>query len=334
LKSNRWSAIIYRYRSRRCGMNILFMGTPLYAVPVLQQLHAEFGISGVITAPDKKSGRSLNLMPSPIKVEAQVLDIPCHQPSSLRNIKSKNLIQRLNPDVIVVVAYGLLIPLDILNVPQFGCINLHPSLLPLLRGPSPVADAILNRHSKTGITLMQLDEGMDTGAIINQRNYVLNYTETTPDLTFKLFEVGGDLIVEYLNNLSKGILPVKTPQIESASSITHKHLKEHGEIDWHKSADSIESQLRAFVPWPGSTTRWKNKSIKIIQGRVTPELPPSNSTPGTILPVTDSKFKNRILICTGFGILEIEKIQLEGKKVMSASEFLRGYPLLPGSIFK
>jgi methionyl-tRNA formyltransferase len=181
---------------------------------------------------------------------------------------------------------------------------------------------------------MQLDEGMDTGPIINQRNHELNYTETTPDLTYKLFGIGGDLIAEYLNNLAKGILPVKTPQIESDSSTTHKHIKEHGEIDWHKSADSIESQLRAFIPWPGSTTRWKNKSIKIIQGRVTPELLPSNSTPGTILPVTDSKFKNRILISTGLGILEIERIQLEGKQAMSASEFLRGYPLLLGSIFK
>ncbi|MXY46979.1 MAG: methionyl-tRNA formyltransferase, partial [Chloroflexi bacterium] len=247
-------------------LRVIFMGTPEFAVPALDallQLGCE--ITGVYTQPDRRSGRGRRLTAPPVKQAAIERGLSVFQPASLRrDTEARAQLAALQPDVIVVVAYGLFLPADTLAVSPLGALNLHPSLLPKYRGPSPVASAILNGDTTTGVTLMRLDEGMDSGPIIAQQDTHIGAEETTADLTPRLFEIGAQLLIECLPQWRDGAVTAK-PHYEGDATITRLLTREDGVIDWTHSADYIARQVRAYHPWPGSITRWNGRQLKVHQ---------------------------------------------------------------------
>ena len=247
-------------------LRAVFMGTPEFAVPTLVSLlDAGCEIVGVYTQPDRRSGRGRRLTSPPVKQAAIERGLPVFQPASLRrDADARQQLASLNPDLILVVAYGLFLPADTLDVPPLGALNIHPSLLPKHRGPSPVATAILEGDTTTGATLMQLDEGMDSGPIIAQRETTIGEDETAEDLTVRLFEMGARLLADTLPRWRTGeFAPV--PQSEGDTTITRLFRREDGEINWTRPADYIARQIRAYHPWPGTYTPWNGKQLKVHQ---------------------------------------------------------------------
>ena len=238
-------------------MRLVFMGTPSFAVPVLSGLTGLEGheVVGVYTPPDRSAGRGRKAQSSPIKDYAQEHGLPIFQPASLRSAEVQAELAALQPDLVIVAAYGKLLPKPILDLAPLGCLNIHPSLLPRHRGPSPVATTILNGDKVTGVTIMLLDEGMDTGPLIAQHEFFLKGNETTDVLTATLFELGGTLLEESLTQWQSGAL-LSEPQDESLASVTRKLERAAGLADWSLSADELERHARAFTPWPGLFTSW------------------------------------------------------------------------------
>ncbi|MDP6369586.1 MAG: methionyl-tRNA formyltransferase, partial [Planctomycetota bacterium] len=288
-------------------MRTVFMGTPGFSVPVLVALlDAGREVAGVYTQPDRPVGRRGRPAPSPIKEAAEERGLPVFQPPSLKQAAAQDELARLAPDVIVVAAYGLFLPKATLDLPPLGCVNLHPSLLPRYRGPSPVASAILSGDAYTGVTVIRLDEGMDTGPIITQRQTAIGPDEDGVGLTERLFRMGAELLVETLPEWEAGGISA-VPQDNAAATTTRLLKREDGEIDWGWDAAQIARQLRAYQPWPGVFTRWRGKLLKIIEAAEAADHM-SQAPPGQAIKLPNGGLG----VATANGTLEVMRLQLEG----------------------
>ena len=306
-------------------LRIIFMGTPAFAIPALDALlDANCDIIGVFTQPDRRSGRGRRLTAPPVKQAAIERDLPVFQPTSLRRSEdARQHIASLAPDLIVVVAYGLFLPSGTLGVPPLGALNIHPSLLPRHRGPSPVATAILEGDKSTGVTLMQLDEGMDSGPVIAQRETVITEHENAEDLTARLFEMGAELLADTIYPWRNGeVAPV--PQSEADATITRLLKREDGAIDWTQSAEQIARQIRAYHPWPGSFTHWNGRQLKVHEASALDGI--ESELPGTV-----TELPQGIGVVAGESALLLRRVQIEGRQATDISEFVRGYRDFTGS---
>ena len=307
-------------------LKIVFMGTPGFAVPVLSALlDAGHDVVGLYTRPDRPAGRGRRLAPPEVKRFALERKIPVFQPYSLRRDETaRQELAGLSPDVIIVAAYGLFLPFEVLEMPPLRCLNVHPSLLPRHRGPSPVATAVLEGDEATGVTIMQLDEGMDTGPIVAQRKTPMGPEETAEELTVRLFQMGAELLVDTLPAWAGGDVQVR-PQDDSQATVTKRLSRADGEIDWGHPAALIARQVRAYYPWPGSFTYWQGRLLKIIEASA---LGPNSDALGQVV----SLDTGGLGVATGEGILELRRVQLEGRRPVSAAELLAGHPGLVGSL--
>lgn len=300
------------------------MGTPEFAVPVAERLlEAGHRLVGMYTQPDKPAGRGRRTRPTPVKRFAQDRGLAVFQPKSLTDAETWAAMAALEPDASVVAAYGKLLPRPVLDIPQLGCLNIHPSLLPRHRGASPVAAAILSGDGVTGVTVMLLDEGLDTGPVLAQRQAHIARDETTDTLTSRLFEMGADLAIEVLRGLAEGTMFPQAQREEDATMSTRLD-RETGRIDWSATAEQIALMVRAYHPWPGTFTTWNGRTIKILEASAVPN---KRVTPGTVR-VT----KGCIEVATRAGALIVTRLQIEGRRAVTASEFVAGHPGLAGSI--
>ena len=305
-------------------MRLVFMGTPSFAVPVLASLVGMEGceVVGVYAPPDRPAGRGRQPQSSPIKDYAIEHGLNVVQPASFRKQEVQDELAALQPDVIVVAAYGKLLPKPVLDLAPLGCLNIHPSILPRYRGPSPVVTSILNGDLITGVTIMLLDEGMDTGPLIAQHEFFMKGNETAERLATELFELGGKLLQESIPQWQSGEL-TSEPQNEALASVTRKYERADGLADWSLSAVELERRVRAFSPWPGLFTHWNGSGLKIIEV----SLISSSSTefvPGTVVRTDHPDVP--AAVATSEGFLGLHKVQLEGKKAVDIKDFLNGAP--------
>ncbi|MFH1141610.1 MAG: methionyl-tRNA formyltransferase [Chloroflexota bacterium] len=310
-------------------MRAVFMGTPDFALPVLESLlSGGCQVAGVYTRPDQPAGRGRRPAPPPVKTYALSRGLPVFQPRSLRREEAVQELASLQPEVIVVAAYGRILPSEALAVPPLGVLNIHPSLLPKYRGPSPVITALLEGESVTGVTVMLMDEGMDTGSILAQRQTAILPHETAGELTHRLFRLGAELLLEVLPEWTAGAM-TPVPQDEAMATITRLYTKEDGDMDWSLPAVALERRLCAFQPWPGCYTRWEGKLLRILEGAATDGEVPA-TPPGQVvaLPMGSA---SPVAVATGKGILGLRQVQLEGRKAQAVEEFLRGYPRFVGA---
>jgi len=306
---------------------VVFMGTPAFALPVMSALlKSNYNVVAVYSQPDKVAGRGNKVSVPPVKEYAIRHGLSVFQPDSLRSQSVQEQLMSLSPDLIVVAAYGLILPKTVLDVPVKGCLNLHPSLLPKYRGPTPVASAILNGESITGVTIITMDEGMDTGPIVATKNVPIEFDETSFTLTTKLFELGAELLVSVLPDWLNGSVSPRE-QDSSAAVCTRKFVKEDGYIDWSRSAVQIERSVRAFQPWPGCYTRWNGKLVKILDSSVTDSEIMKEPNLGVVLAMGSDD----IGISTSSGILEVHQLQVEGKRPVDSREFILGNPCFIGA---
>ncbi len=298
------------------------MGTPQFAVPPLQAL-AEAGhdIAGVVTRIDKPAGRGRTLAAPPVKTAAEQRGLPVFQPRRVREPEFIETLKRLGPEVIVVAAYGQILPKEILILPKYGCINIHASLLPAYRGAAPINWAIIRGEAETGITVMQMDEGMDTGAILMRQSIPIEQTDTTGSLTEKLSFLGARLIAAALPLIESGALQ-QAQQDGSKATMAPILKKEDGLIDWNLPAAEIHNRVRGLSPWPGAYSFLDGKLIKVLVS----EPRPGTGEPGKLYGPDNST----LAVGTGSGLLDIVAIQPEGKKPMTAAEFLRGHRGIEG----
>ncbi|MDO4622088.1 MAG: methionyl-tRNA formyltransferase [Eubacteriales bacterium] len=310
-------------------MKVVYMGTPDFAVGALEAIiKAGHEVCAVITQPDKPVGRKQELVPTPVKACAQEAGIPVYQPQKLRNNPEiLDTLKELDPEVIVVAAYGKIIPSEILQLPKYGCLNIHASLLPKYRGAAPIQWAVIDGEEKSGVTIMQMDDGLDTGDMLAVREVVLTAEETGGSLFDRLAEAGAELIVEILPELGKGTLTAVPQPAESTTAYARMITKADGRIDWSKDAAAIERLVRGLNPWPSAFTALNGKSLKIWNSCVV-DTEMCSGTPGEVLQASGEEIR----IATGKGVLAVTELQLEGKKRMKVSDFLRGRSVETGTI--
>ena len=308
-------------------MRIVFMGTPDFSVGTLRAL-AEAGhqIVGVVSQPDKPRGRGKALAPTPVKEEALRLGLPVYQPAKVREEGFVQTLRELEPDVIVVVAFGQIIPESILSLAPLGCINVHASLLPGYRGAAPIQWAVINGEEKSGVTIMRMDAGLDTGDMVSRVEVPLSEEETGGSLFDKLSQAGARLLVETLPTLADGTAVYEKQPSESPTDYAGMIRKEMGNLDWSMPAVKLERLIRGLNPWPSAYTFLGGKTLKLWRARV--EQSQSEASCGTVL----SAGKGGLLVQTGDGALRILELQLEGKKRMDAEAFLRGYQIPEGTV--
>ena len=308
-------------------MKVIFMGTPDFAVGTLEAIiEAGHEVMLVVTQPDKPKGRGKAMQFPPVKECALRHGLSVFQPARIRESSNIEYLRGYHADIIIVVAFGQIMPKSILDMPKYGCINVHASLLPKYRGAAPIQWAVINGDEVTGVTTMRMNEGIDTGDMIAKRQVRLSEDETGGSLFDKLAGVGAQLCVETMEMLEKGTAEF-TPQNSEEATHTSMIRKELGEIDWKKPAIEIERLIRGLNPWPSAYTNLNGKTFKIWQAEVLHET--SNYKPGQICEVT----KNAMKVQTGDGILVLKEVQLEGKKRMDAGAFLRGVSLEAGTTF-
>ncbi len=314
-------------------LKIIYMGTPSFAVPALEALIANrapglllpqgYDIVTVITRPDKPSGRGKEVVFSPVKQAALAQSIPVWQPGSLKRPENIEALAAYQADLYIVAAFGQILPQPVLDLPRYGTLNIHASLLPRYRGVSPISEAILQGERETGVTIMLIDAGIDTGPILLQRAIPIAANSTTGSLTGKLADLGASALLEALPLWVAGALPPQL-QNEQEASYTHMLRKEDGVIDWHRSAARLAREVRAFSPWPGSYTTWRGKLLKILAAYALATPEPHSIPPGTVMLRKESGAP-LLQVATGEGTLALDRLQLEGKKAMNVDEFLRGY---------
>ena len=302
---------------------IVFMGTPDFAVPGLKKLIETQNVVGVVTQPDRPAGRGRQLRPSPVKQVALGANIPLYQPKSLRKEEAAAPLREWQPDLIVVAAFGQILRPHVLELPPLGCINIHASLLPRWRGASPIQYAILAGDTETGITLMQMDVGIDTGDMYVKEAVPIVDGETAVTLHDKLADLGASMIERHLNDIINGNITA-TKQNDDESTHAPMISKEDGRLDWNESAAALDRRIRAMTPWPGATTTWQGKGLKIIAAQ-----PVNDSSVGSVGQVSGNN--ERLFVQAGNGRLQLHKIQLAGKRAMSISDFLRGRPEFKGT---
>jgi methionyl-tRNA formyltransferase len=298
-------------------MRLVLMGSPEFAVPPLQQLvRSGWEVVGVYTKPDKPSGRGRGMAASAVKKEAQALGLPVFQPKSLRAGDIQAEIASLEPDIIVVAAYAQILPPAVLNLPRWGCLNIHPSLLPRHRGAAPVAATILNGDTWAGTTVMLMDEGLDTGPVLAQARVLVRDDDTVGSLAARLSFVSAALLADVLPRWIRGEI---VPRVQDDTQATYfkPMVKEAGEIDWHQPAVEIWRRVRAFQPWPSAFTRYQGRLLKILEAK--PVVAAPGGVVGQVVAM-DTDFG----IVTGNGVLEVARVQMEGKQAIAAAEFARG----------
>ncbi len=306
---------------------IIFMGSPEFAIPSLEGLYKKEEVIAVVTQPDKPKGRGLKSAPCPVKAWALSKNLRILDPPKIKNLEFINTLKSLKPDLIVVCAYGKILPKEILEIPKFGCWNIHASLLPKYRGASPINWAILEGEKETGITIMIMEEGLDTGPILLQKKITISKKDTAITLAQKLSSLGKETILEAIDLHKKGLLK-STPQPEDGISYAPIIKKEDGFFTFEEPADLIERKVRAFLPWPVAHTYFKNKLLKVFSAEAVDLT--HNKIPGTILEIN----KEGILVATSKNAILLKEVQLEGKKKMSAYEFACGRRLKKGDLFE
>ena len=306
------------------SLRILFAGTPDFSVPPLQRLIAEdFPPVAVLTQPDRPAGRGRRLQASPVKHSAITAGIAVHQPVTLRDATARDLISNLAPDLMIVVAYGLILPAEILRLPKYGCWNIHASLLPRWRGAAPIQRAIEAGDSESGVCIMQINEGLDTGPVIHRVSIALDEEETGGSLHDRLAELGACALLECVYKLSRGALLKAEPQPDSGITYARKLKKAEAQIDWSEHAEALQRRIRAFNPWPVAWCMMGGERTRIWKSSVVTEA--HESKPGTVL----STGKNGIEIATGKYVLRLLELQRPGKRRMSAADYLNA-KTLPG----
>jgi len=304
------------------------MGTPDFAVPSLQTLlDSGMNVVGVVTQPDRPVGRKRILTPTPVKVEAEKRGIPVLQPERLRRPESVEELKALRPDLIVTAAYGQILPKSVLGLPQHGCINIHASLLPKYRGGAPIHHAVMNGDKVTGVTIMYMAEGLDTGDMISRVEVAIEDTDTTGTLFEKLSVAGARLLAETLPDLIAGCIQA-TPQNDAEAIYSPNITREQELIDWTKPALAIWNQVRGLNPRPGAYTLWNGDVLKIWSCRK-PETTGAAGAPGTVVGLSDAGLE----VATGSGTITITELQPAGKKAMDAAQFIRGGQVAVGTVF-
>lgn len=311
-------------------MKIVFFGTPAFSVPFLQALNddLETEVVAVVCQPDKPKGRGNKLCAPETKIFAVNHGIPVYQPKTLKTDEVLLQLKALGGEMFVIVAYGKIVPQDVLDIPRHGALNVHPSLLPLYRGPSPMQWAILNGDAQTGVTIMQLDAGMDTGPILKQKNIDLDDTDTYLSLTEKVQSVGPTLLIETIKGVTSGTIQAR-PQDHVKATLTRLLTKEDGHIHWNSDCLFIDRLVRAYNPWPGTWSNWNKEQsptrIKIFLTRPTNER--KDCKPGTVFILND-----RLFITCKNGSVEILELQIEGKSKMKTGVFILGNREIEGAI--
>jgi methionyl-tRNA formyltransferase len=312
-------------------MRIVFCGTPEFAVPSLRALLAnpEFAVEAVVTQPDRPRGRGQRVSPSPVKEVAAQAGVRIYQPASMKSDEARDFIAEIKPDAVVIIAYGQIIPRRLLDIPRLGWMNLHGSLLPKYRGAAPIAWAIINGEPKTGLTTMRLDPGLDTGPILMQRDIEIGSDDTAPELAKRMAELGAPLVADSLIKLNRGeIVPI--PQDSTQASFAPILTKEHGRIDWSLTAGEIYNRIRGLAPWPGAYSTFRRRLCQ-IWGRPSASAAADDGTwdRGSLI-VSNAVIE---VVCGKGTRLQLEAVQLEGRKRVSAPEFANGARLASGEHF-
>jgi methionyl-tRNA formyltransferase len=312
---------------------IVFCGTPSFAVPTLKHLLAQsdFEIVGVITQPDRPRGRGQEVSFSPVKEAALSAKLAVRQPEKIRAPETEALLRKLAPDCVVIIAYGQIIPARLLPIPKLGWINLHASLLPKYRGAAPINWALVNGESRTGLTTMRIDAGMDTGEMLLQREMEIRAKETTPELAARMADLGAPLMAETLRGLAAGTITTKA-QNHAEASYAPMLKREDGRIDWKRPAMEIYNRMRGFVPWPGAYTTFRGQSCNVWGEPVSKEGSTglaSSATPGILFGEKNELF----VFCGDATVLRVLVVQLEGRKPVKAADFANGARLKSGERF-
>lgn len=310
-------------------MKAVFMGSPTFALPSLEALVSnQYNVIAVYTQPDKKTGRGQHVMSCPVKRYAVSRDLKVIQPDNFKDDREIAMFAALKPDIVIVAAYGQILPEAVLSVPQYKCINIHPSLLPRYRGPSPIAEAIINGDVVTGVTIMLIEKKVDSGPILSQREMPVLEEDTTDILSERLAGLGAELLIETIPGWVSGNV---VPQIqdESKASCTKMAVKKDGELDWKLPAIQLWRKVKAYHPWPGCYTTWKDTRLKITRVIT---LPSQNGGQIGEVSALSRTAPARIAVRTGEGLLGIICVQPEGKREMTAVEFLAGHRDFVGSV--
>ena len=297
-------------------MRIVFAGTPAFAVPSLRAAHAHHEVVAVYTQPDRPAGRGRGLTPSPVKLEAIQRGIPVLQPESLRKKSSQEALRELAPDLMIVVAYGLILPQAVLDIPRFGCWNVHASLLPRWRGAAPIQRAIEAGDAETGVCLMQMEAGLDTGPVLLSQRTPIGDQETGGQLHDRLSELGARVLADGLGLLRAGMRPMAQPQPEAGATYAHKLEKHEARLDWSQPADALARKVRAFEPWPVAEATVAGERLR-IHGAVALDLA-HRAEPGTLL----TAGRQGLDIACGEGALRLRVVQREGGKAITAADYL------------
>ena len=306
-------------------MKVIFMGTPDFSVPCLEALIKTEEVVGVFTQPDKPKGRGYELTPPPVKVCAENNGIPVFQPTSMRNGETLEIINTLNAELIIVVAFGKILPKEVLESVKYGCINIHASLLPKLRGAAPIQWSIINGEKETGVTSMQMNEGLDTGDMLVKKAVSITENMNAGELHDKLSVLGSEVLLETLDKLKKGELKPQK-QDDSLSNYASMLSKELCPIDFCDSAKNVHNKIRGLSPWPVATTKLFGKTLKVHESRLSEKR--TNATAGEVVST-----ENGIMVACGDGkTITLTEIQLEGKKRMNSLDFLRGHAIEKGTI--
>ena len=311
-------------------LRIIFCGTPEFAVPSLRRLlsDTDFTIAAVVTQPDRPRGRGQEVSASPVKAAALEAGVQVYQPEKIRSDSALDFFTRMAVDAVVIIAYGQIIPARLIALPRLGWINLHGSLLPKYRGAAPIAWAIANGETVTGLTSMQIDAGMDTGPMLLRHEMEIGPDETTPELARRMAEAGAPLIADTLRKLERGeVRPI--PQDSSQASYAPLLEKEHGLIDWSLPAHQIYNRMRGFTPWPGAYTSFREQICQIWGRPADSALASQSEIPGSLLASSDAVY----VVCGEGSCLQIETVQIEGRKRVKAREFVNGARLAPGERF-
>ena len=305
-------------------MKIIFAGTPDFAVAPLKALAGEHDIVAVFTQPDRKAGRGKKLTAPPVKQYALEIGAPVFQPTTLKD--QVELIRSFNADIMIVVAYGMLLPQEILDIPPLGCLNIHASLLPRWRGAAPIQRAIEAGDRQTGVSIMRMELGLDTGPVYNMLSLDISEFDTSQSMHDRLAQLGAKGICDTLLALENDPTLLPKPQDDTLSNYAKKITKAEAELDWSKSAKELHQQLRAFIPWPVSQTQHQGTRLRVWQASVLESN--SSATPGTIIASSDLG----VDVACSSGILRLEKLQRDGSKPMTYSEFRNGYTLAIGEV--
>lgn len=309
-------------------LRIVFCGTPEFAVPTLKRLisNSKFEVVAVITQPDRPRGRGQEVSFSAVKAAAAAAKLRVHQPEKIRGPEAEGLLRELAPDAVAIIAYGQIVPARLLSIPRLGWINLHASLLPKYRGAAPIHWAIANGETRTGVTTMRIDAGMDTGDMLLRKEVEIGPEETAPELSARLAETGAPLMEETLTRLAEGTIAPQ-PQNHAEATMAPMLKREDGRIDWSRSAQQIYNRMRGFAPWPGAFTSFKGQTCHLWGRPVSKKG--SGAKPGTL----EVAGKELYVTCGGDTLLRLERVKLEGRKEISAREFAQGARITGGERF-